>query len=212
MTRKPTPSARRQRLPPEVRRRQIVEAAAEMVLSQGHLPLALDRLALAAGVSKALLYAYFPTQHQLFNAVLERQFEDLRARGLEAAAARRDLRSAALDCARIYFTHVAEQGPVIHIVLRDAYMAHALDPGVAHLRDRIVRRLAKLARRHLRLEAKENLAAINMAITIPEEAGRLVYDGQLAPERGLLLCEELVTSSLDAFTPERTTGRRAPGR
>jgi len=204
MTGTPDPALRRNRLPPEARRRQIVDTAAQLILEQGHVPLALERLAQQAGVSKALVYAYFPTQHDLFNAVVEREFEQLRRQGLEEAADGPDLLAAALACGGAYFAHVAERGPLIHIILRDAYMAGRVAPGVAAFRDRIVRRLAKGVRRSLRLGAKENIAAINMVITIPEEAGRLVYAGELAPERGQLLCDELIASSIAAFRPRET--------
>lgn len=210
MTPKAETQPRRQRLTPEVRRRQIIAAAGEMILKQGHLPLALDRLAQSAGVSKALLYTYFPTQQQLFDAVVRQEFEALRARGLDAAVAADELFDAALACARIYYAHVAETGPLIHIILRDAFMARGLSAEASAFRSRIVRRLAGLARRSLRLQAKENVALLNLLITIPEEAGRLAYEGQLTFDRGLLLCEELVASSLEAFRPQRNGLRAKP--
>jgi AcrR family transcriptional regulator len=207
----PRPPAKRRRLTPEVRRGQIVEAAAGLVLQQGHLPLPMDALARSAGASKALIYAYFPTQHDLFNALLSREFRALEARGVVEASAQWDLNQAAFDCALLYFEHVASAGPLIHLILRDPYMAGHVAQDVAIFRDRIIRRLARRARGALRLRAKENIAAINMIITIPEEAGRLKYAGDISLDRGRELCRQLMLSSLDAFTPraESPTGRRA---
>jgi ABC-type branched-subunit amino acid transport system ATPase component len=81
-------------------------------------------------------------------------------------------------------------------------MAGHVAPGVAAFRDRVVRRLGRLARRELQLEARENVATISLITTIPEEAGRLAYGGELTVERGRELCAQLVLSSLAAFTPE----------
>lgn len=192
---------KRHRLTPEVRREHIVAAAGQLILDQRHLPLPLEALARRAGVSKALVYAYFPTQRDLFNAVLARDFEAMAARGIEAASRRPTLSDAALETALAYYDQVAEAGPLAHIVLRDAYMAGHVSPAAAAFRDSIVRRLARLARRELKVEAKENIAAINLVTTIPEQCGRLVWQGDITPARGRELCAELIRSSLSALRP-----------
>jgi AcrR family transcriptional regulator len=196
----PSKTVRSRRSPAE-RRAEIMTRAAALVLEQGALPVSLDRLAQEVGVSKALIYNYFPTQHDLFNALLGQEFQALRLRGIEAAATLAPVEAAALACAHIYFDHVAERGPVIHLILRDRFMARRLSPDVARFRDRLVLRLARASRRELRLSAKENIAAINLVITIPEEAGRLAYRGDIERERGRDLCGELVLSSLQALSP-----------
>lgn len=196
----PSP-AKRTRLSQAARRDQIVEAAGRLALAQGHLPLNLETLASTAGVSKALIYAVFGGQPALFDAVLRREFDALAERGVIEAAADPDLREAALGCALAYFEQVASRGPLIHLILRDAYMAGRLDPATAGFRDRIARRLGRLARRELKLGAKAAVAALNLMITIPEEAGRLVHAGAMSPERGRLLCRQLIESSLEALTP-----------
>jgi AcrR family transcriptional regulator len=191
----------RSRMPPEARRAQILATATRLVLAQGYLPLPLEAVAKEAGVSKALVYNYFPTQHDLFNAILAGEFARLEERGLPTAAQLRPLEAAAVACGLAYFDHVAERGPVIHVILRDHFMDRRLEPAVAVQRDRVIRALARAARTELRLRAKENIAAINLAITIPEETGRLAYAGELAPDRARTLCEQLVRSSLSALRP-----------
>jgi AcrR family transcriptional regulator len=192
---------KRVRLPAQARRSQLIEAAARLILEQGYLPLALDRLAADVRVSKASIYGYFPSQHDLCNAVVERSFEALRQAGLEAAAAGPDLTGAALACAEIYYAEVAREGAVAHIVLRDLYMAGRLRPELARFRDRTIGALARLARRELKLPARETIGAVNMVIAIPEEAGRLAFQGDLTLERGRDLCQRLVRSSLDSLRP-----------
>lgn len=191
----------RSRLPAEARRRQIVEAAARLALEQGYLPLAPERLAEAVGVSKALIYGYFPDQHDLFNAVLAREFAALEVAGLDAVSRGASLEAAALACAELYFRHVCDHGPVVHVILRDLYMAGRVDPGVAAIRDRVVRRLARLVRRDLRLPPDEAVGAITLVTTIPEDAGRLVWQGDLPPDRGLELCRRLTAAAIAALRP-----------
>lgn len=184
------------RLPAEARRAQLVEAAQRLILEQGYLPLAPERLAREAGVSKASVYGYFPEPQALVNAVLARQFDDLAGAGLPAAVQGPDLSAAALAAADLYFRHVAERGPVAHVILRDVTMARRVRPDLAAFRDRIAGRLIRLARRELDLPAAELVGAFNLMVTIPEEAGRLVWQGDLTFEAGVELCRRLVAAGL----------------
>ena len=193
--------ARGSRLPAEVRRGQIVEVAARLLLEQGYLPLPAERLAAAAGVSKALVHGYFPDQHALFNAVLDRAFATLEAAGLDAASRADRLDEAALACARLYFGQVSVQGPVAHVILRDPYMAGRVDRAIAARRDRPLRSLARLVRRELDLPPDEAVGAISLVTAIPEDAGRLVWQGEISAEAGAELCERLTLAAIEALRP-----------
>jgi AcrR family transcriptional regulator len=193
------PAVRRVRLAPEARRAQLIEAAGRVALELGCLPISLQALSRAAGASKALIYAYFSTQHDLFNAVLARQFAQLAEAGLEGASQRPTLREAAQACALIYFEHIAAQGPLIHLILRDQFMAGRVDAANRRFRDRVVLRLARLARRELKLSAKENVATLSLVTTIPEQAGALAWSGEMDRGRARELMIDLVASSLRAF-------------
>jgi len=203
MRSEPAQRGGRARLSPEVRRGQILDAAEALLISHGGLPLPLEDLAGPAQVSKALIYAYFPNQHDLANGLGARRFAALQSAGLEDSAARPELFDAAQACAALYFEDVAQAGPVTHIVLRDPFMAGRIDPHITALRDRIARRLARNARRSLRLSPKEAVAALSLMTTIPEEAGRLAHAGDLSLERGRELNTRLIASSLRALTPDQ---------
>lgn len=192
----------RARLPPHIRRGEILDAAEALVQVHGGLPLPLEALAKAAQVSKALIYAYFPSQHDLANALLARRFEAMLAAGLMAAGERPEPADAAQACAALYFDEVAQAGPVAHIILREPFMAGHVDPAVLAIRDRIARRLARAARRGLRLSPKEAVAALSLMTTIPEEAGRMAHGGELSPARGRELTARLIASSLQALAPD----------
>jgi AcrR family transcriptional regulator len=190
------------RLTPEARRAQIVAAAGKVALELGYLPAPLERLGQEAGASKALIYAYFPTQHDLFNALLAHHFARLAVAGLEAASADSPLREAAQRCGEIYFDHIVEFGPIIHLILRDAFMVAHVDAPNRAFRDRVMLRLARSSRRAFGLTAKENVATINLVTAIPEQAGLLAWRGEMERERARELMLELIASSLAAFEPE----------
>ncbi len=52
------------------KRRAVVEAAADLFLSQGYGAVSMDVIAREAGVSKATLYAYFPSKEKLFATIV----------------------------------------------------------------------------------------------------------------------------------------------
>ncbi|MGA0605112.1 TetR/AcrR family transcriptional regulator [Phenylobacterium sp. VNQ135] len=193
--------AARQRLSPEVRRRQLVEAAARLLLERGHLPLPMEALADAAGVSKGLVYGYFPSQWDLFNAVLLEELAALEADGLDQVLAEGGLAARARACVDLYLRHVAARGPLVHYILRDSFMAGHIAPDARKLQDRLLRTFGRLLRRELRLPPKEAIAVISMVVAMPEEMGRLVWQGELQLDRAREMAGRLVDSSVAALRP-----------
>ena len=188
-----------ERLSAEVRRGQILQAARAALVAQGHLPLAPERLAAEIGVSKALIYTYFPDQADLANAIAAEDFARLAADGLDAAARLDELETAAVASAEIYFRHVCAQGPALHVILRDPYMRGRLAPAVAAARDRAARPLVRRAAKALALPADEAVGAFSLVLAIPEEAGRLVWQGELSPDAGLELCRRLTAAAVQSL-------------
>jgi AcrR family transcriptional regulator len=186
----------KRRLASELRRDQLLDVAARLTVEQGFLPLPFEGLAREAAVSKALIYAYFPTQYDLFNALLTRELETLNAKGLDDASRGRTLKDAAVECVMIYFEHVVHWGPLLHVLFSDLYMAGRYDRQALIARDRVVRRVARLARTHLGLPAKEIVAGINMVLAIPEEAGTLAFTGEVEMTLAREMCRTLTLSAL----------------
>ena len=59
------------RVPPDVRRRQLIEEASRILTDEGLERLQVSALAERAGVSRPLVYRMFPTRHALVRALLE---------------------------------------------------------------------------------------------------------------------------------------------
>jgi AcrR family transcriptional regulator len=195
----------RKRLSPADRKSQLLDSAASLIVAQGFLPVNMERLAEIAGVSKALVYSYFATPHELFNALLDREMSGLLQGGMATAAHVADLDQAAVLCAMLYFEYVARSGPLLHILLSDRYMSGHVAPQALRLRNDLRRRLTRLASRSLPLSRKEILGAIEMIIAIPEEAGRLVFHDEIEAGVARQTCHTLVSSALRALrAPDRT--------
>lgn len=77
-------AAPRRRLPPEERKRQLVAIGLQELATRPIHALSIDQVAEKAGISRGLLFRYFPTKHDYYVAVV-------------GAAARRLLRAAVAD-------------------------------------------------------------------------------------------------------------------
>jgi AcrR family transcriptional regulator len=194
MARKSEPRSVGRRLSGDQRREEILAAAADVIDAQGFLPAPVEQIARAAGVSKALVYAYFPTQAALCNALLMRamaplaqRIAKLRGKAIEALAA---------GCADIYFDDTAKHGVLTHILLTDHFLDGQRDSEALKLRNAIWRRLARAARGYGGLDPRARIAALAIILAIPEEIGRLAHRGELKPDRARELCARLVLSSL----------------
>ncbi len=87
---KPVQSARGGRMPRSARRKQLLSAAQEVFVAHGYHAAAMDDIALAAGVSKPVLYQHFPGKLELYLALLDTQAESLAAAVADALAATDD--------------------------------------------------------------------------------------------------------------------------
>jgi AcrR family transcriptional regulator len=68
------------RLRPEERRQRLLERGAELFAVHSYDELSMREIARAAGISKPLLYHYFPSKRAFFQATLAQAAEELRAR------------------------------------------------------------------------------------------------------------------------------------
>jgi len=110
---------------PEERREQILGAAAALILANRHSSCTLEQVAEAAHISKPLIYKYFPRREDLMKAILEREFQELRGRGLDSIPkdmpVEKIIRITVERSLKYYF----ERGPIIRLL--------AADPAVADL-------------------------------------------------------------------------------
>jgi AcrR family transcriptional regulator len=68
------------RLDVDERRRRLLEIGAELFTKHGYDELSMAKIAKAAGISKALLYHYFPSKEAYFVATLEEKANELQRR------------------------------------------------------------------------------------------------------------------------------------
>lgn len=65
------------RMPRDQRRRQLLDVAGQVFADKGYHSAAMDDIALAAGVSKPVLYQHFPSKLDLYLALVDRASEEI---------------------------------------------------------------------------------------------------------------------------------------
>ena len=94
------------RLPVDDRRRQLLERATELFATHGYDELSMAKLARAAGISKPLVYHYFPSKKVLFEAALAQAAEaPLRRLDAERSGSPADQLGAGLDALLGWIEH-----------------------------------------------------------------------------------------------------------
>lgn len=126
------------RVPREVRLRQVLDLASELIVERGYTGASMDELARRAGVSKPVVYDLVGSKDELFRTLMGRLSDDLAARVAEAVAAEDDPEARLVAGACAWFRFVAEN--------RDGWLAFlaGADAPVGEGVDAIRRRQAAL--------------------------------------------------------------------
>lgn len=119
-------AVRRRRLSPEARREEILNEAARVVLEEGVSAISMERIGREAGVSKALVYAYFPSRNDLLSALLLREYRHFQAHSRRLLAEVEGFRAIVRAATAAWLDHVAERGPLINRLMNEPEIARAI--------------------------------------------------------------------------------------
>ncbi|MEU9985540.1 TetR/AcrR family transcriptional regulator [Streptomyces sp. NPDC048045] len=106
----------RRRMGVEERRQQLIGVALDLFSRHSPDEVSIDEIASAAGISRPLVYHYFPGKMSLYEAALKRAAEDLAGRFGEAQEGA--LGARLLRVMRRYFDFVDEHGPGFSALMR----------------------------------------------------------------------------------------------
>ncbi|GAA2880844.1 TetR/AcrR family transcriptional regulator [Streptomyces mexicanus] len=106
----------RRRMGVEERREQLIGVALDLFSRRSPDDVSIDEIASAAGISRPLVYHYFPGKLSLYEAALQRASDDLAARFVEPRQG--PLGARLLRVMRRYFDFVDEHGPGFSALMR----------------------------------------------------------------------------------------------
>lgn len=123
------------RLPADQRRRQLLDVALGLFSERGFHATSMDDAAVAAGVTKPVLYQHFPSKRALYVELLEHVGEELMAELTVATQRASTGRQRVEDGFAVYFRYVT-QNPAAFRLLFGASVRN--DPEFAEVADRVV--------------------------------------------------------------------------
>lgn len=116
------------RLPRDERRAQLLDAALEVFVANGYHGAAMDDIAVAARVSKPVLYQHFPSKRDLYLALLDHQLSVLTASLLAALTETEDNKERVHATMKAYFTFVSNPDQAHRLIFESDLVN---DPDVA---------------------------------------------------------------------------------
>jgi AcrR family transcriptional regulator len=191
---------KRTRLSPEKRRALILDKTAEIVAREGVANLSMDQVGREAGISKSLVYNYFPNLNDLLKVLLERELRHLRRAQRKAAEEADTFEELVRGVTHAYLTYIDERGLIVERLQAEPSVSDTHDP-TDYSRDTAVEYLGQLAQDIFDLPPDIARAATDISFGIPSAAGMFLLKRQLP----LKQIEDLtVTMILGTFTAIKT--------
>lgn len=184
---------KRTRLAPEVRRSQILDDAARLILEEGLTAVTMERLGRESGVSKALVYNYFPSREVLLASLLHREQADLDSRGMERALKAESYEDLIRQTTRTYLEHTSERGALIQALLADPSVARLMEAESAEGLERTIRYFVRETRREYGLSREMATLAVQMLMAMTDRAGKLVAERAVDIPTAEEMCVQIIT-------------------
>jgi AcrR family transcriptional regulator len=170
---RPTPAARpakRVRLAPKERQSLILDHTAEIIARDGVATLSMDMISRQAGISKSLVYNYFPNITDLLRQLLQREWRRLRRLQAEAADQAETFEGLVRAVTHVYLKYIDERGLLIERLQAEPSVSAIHDP-TEFGRDSAVDYLASIVEAHFDLPPDIAKAATDISFGLPAAAG-----------------------------------------
>lgn len=218
MPRSPTRRAR-QRLAPELRQARLLQVAAGIIVRDGLTSINMQRVADEAGVSKGLVYNYFPDCHTLLYELLRRESTIIHEKQVEAAQGVEDFVELLRGVTRAYLRHVAEHGNLLRPLMAEPRLAAELEREHRTVRPRAVRLFSRLMHEQYGIPLADAIAATDILMDLSGAAARRMQETGESAEYLEDLCVQLVLTGVrglargfdrQASAPAAVNGRKQP--
>jgi AcrR family transcriptional regulator len=117
---------KRRRLRPDERKKEILDAAYQLVLANGIATLTMYKVAKEAGASKALLYSYYPNLTGLLQALYKRELNNLQSQQLDALTTPHQFEDMVKVTEKINREHHSERQLLIKHLQADAAVRNSM--------------------------------------------------------------------------------------
>lgn len=164
----------RKRLSPETRRALILDHTADIVAREGVAQLSIERIGKEAGISKSLVYAYFPNLTELLRELYQREMRRLRKLQAGAADNADTFEGLVRSVTHAYLGYIAERGLIIERLQAEPSVSGMHDP-TDFARERAVDYLTDIVIAHFDLPREIARAATDISFGLPASAGAYLH-------------------------------------
>jgi TetR/AcrR family transcriptional regulator, fatty acid biosynthesis regulator len=166
--------AKRRRLAPEARRSLILDHTADIIARDGVATLSIEQIGKEAGISKSLVYAYFPNLTALLRELYQREMRQLRRRQADAAENVESIEQLVRSVTHAYLSYIDERGLLIERLQAEPSVSEHHDPTDFN-RDLAVDYLTDVVLRFYKLPRLIARAATDISFGLPASAGSYLH-------------------------------------
>ncbi len=199
---------KRVRLSPEERQAQILDCTADIIANEGVSALSMDRIGREAGVSKSLVYNYFPSITELLRQLLQREWRRLRRLQAAAAESARTFEELVRAVTHVYLKYIDERGLLIERLQAEPSVSEIRNP-TEYSRDRAVDYLAGVIATHFDLPLDIARAATDISFGLPAAAGVYLQRRQMSLAALEDLTCTMILGTLNEIKREHSNSRQA---
>jgi TetR/AcrR family transcriptional regulator, fatty acid biosynthesis regulator len=208
-----TPAAsRRRRLAPEARAAQILDAAARLLMAEGFTEVSMERLGREAGISKALVYNYFPNRNDLLRALLEREMGLMRESQAVAVRQAESFEELVRRTTRLYIENMQSRGALLRKLWAEPAVARSLADENLRGRDKAMRYLARKVAAEYTLPPDVALSAVDMQMAMTEAAAQHLSQSHDDVDFATDICVTLLLGGLQALSRQHAKAAAAAAR
>jgi TetR/AcrR family transcriptional regulator, fatty acid biosynthesis regulator len=188
----------RQRMSPEKRRGSILDFTAVMIARDGIAQLSIESIGKEAGISKSLVYAYFPNLTELLRALYLREMRRLRRRQAEVAKDAASFEELVRSITHVYLYYIHERGPIVQRLQAEPSVSDLHDP-TDFSRDVAVDYLTQIVVENFNLPHDIARAATDISFGLSAAAGVYLHRQDIDVQRLEDLTVAMVMGSFDAI-------------
>jgi AcrR family transcriptional regulator len=201
---------KKRRLSPEKRKSMILDHAAEMVARDGVAVLSMESIGKAAGVSKALVYAYFENLTDLLRVLLRRELTRQRKLQLKEAETAKTFEELVRGVTHQYLKYIEERGLIIERLQSEPTVSRGSDPTDFARKD-AVDYIAKIFSANFNIPMDIARAASDISFGIPAAAGGYLLHSDMPVEQIEEITVAMILGSLNALRPDHSLGEQRLG-
>jgi AcrR family transcriptional regulator len=148
----------------------ILDHAADFISADGVSALNMESLAKSAGISKALIYNYFPSMTELLRTLLKREHRLLRLEQVKAEKSAGTFEQYVRRITRAYLLYIEEKGLLLDRLTAEPAVASLGDP-TQFLRSTSVKHVAQIYADTYDVDIERAIPVIDISFGLPAAAG-----------------------------------------